>query len=95
MRVADRTSLFICLALALTIPAHAQSDAEQALAGSIGFATTIYTAKHANTMDPNNPSATAVAVRGDRIVAAGSLDSVKKALGSNPYQSILLSTNAL
>ncbi len=67
------------------LSAHAQSDAEAALAGSIEFPTTIYTAKRVITMDEKNTSATAVAVRGDRIVAVGSLDSVEKALGSTPY----------
>ena len=36
-------------------------------------------------LDDRNVSATAVAVTGDRIVAVGSLDSVKKAVGTTPY----------
>jgi len=38
---------------------------------------TIYTAKKFITMDPNNPEATAVAVRGKKILAVGSLEELK------------------
>ena len=37
-------------------------------------------------MEADNPSATAVAVSGKRIVAVGSLDQVKAALGDRPYR---------
>ncbi len=67
-------------------PAQAQSDAESAIAGLIWpIPTTIYTAKRVITMDAKNSSATAVAVHGERIVAVGSLASVKQALGSTEY----------
>lgn len=46
-------------------------------------------------MDANNPAATAVAVRGDRIIAVGSVDSVKKALGNQPYSMDNTLPNAL
>ena len=46
----------------------------------------VYVAKRVVTMEASNPSATAVAVQGGRIVAAGSLDEVKGALGKNPYR---------
>jgi predicted amidohydrolase YtcJ len=85
MRLLSSTLLFISLVVAAPIAAHAQTDAESALANSIDFGTTIYTAKRIITMDAKNPTATAVAVRGDRIVAVGSLDSVKRALGSEHY----------
>ena len=69
-----------------TITAYAQGDVEEAIAGLINpNITTIYNAKRIITMDDRNVSATAVAVTGDRIVAVGSLDSVKKALGTTPY----------
>ncbi len=42
---------------------------------------TIYTAKTILTMEPTNPRATAVAVRGKRILAVGSLEEVQAALG--------------
>jgi predicted amidohydrolase YtcJ len=52
---------------------------------------TIYTAKTILTMERGNALATAVAVRGKRIVALGTLDEVKKALGTctvnNTFQS--------
>ncbi len=41
---------------------------------------TVYTAKKILTMEPGNPDATAVAVDGKHILAAGSLDEVKAAL---------------
>jgi predicted amidohydrolase YtcJ len=45
----------------------------------------IYTATSVVTMERNQPSATAVAVSGKRIVAVGSLDEVKMALGKIPF----------
>lgn len=86
VKFASQMFFAILLAGVMVISAHAQSDAESAVAGSIDFSqATIYTAKRVITMDPKGSSATAVAVRGDRILAVGSLDSVKKALGSTPY----------
>lgn len=46
---------------------------------------TIYVAKQVITLDPNRPSATAVAVVGDRILATGALDELKAAAGDQPY----------
>jgi hypothetical protein len=46
----------------------------------------VYVAKKIITMEDNNPTATAVAVDGDRIVAVGSLDQVKKALEGQNYR---------
>ena len=46
---------------------------------------TIFTAKMIRTMERANPEATAVAVDGKRIVAAGSLDEVKAALGDTKF----------
>jgi predicted amidohydrolase YtcJ len=46
---------------------------------------TIYTALRVVTMERGQPTATAVAVAGKRIVAAGSLSEVKKKLGTHPY----------
>ena len=48
-------------------------------------AITIYTAAKIITMEADNPTATAVAVADKRIVAAGTLDQVKAALGETPY----------
>jgi hypothetical protein len=47
---------------------------------------TVYTAARIITMEPANPSATAVAVSGDRIVAVGTLDEVAATLGDTPHQ---------
>jgi polysaccharide export outer membrane protein len=46
---------------------------------------TVYTAAKIVTMERGQPTANAVAVAGKRIVAAGSLDQVKKVLGTRPY----------
>lgn len=46
---------------------------------------TIYTAAKVVTMERRQPTATAVAVAGKRIVVAGSLTEVKRALGQRPY----------
>ncbi len=46
---------------------------------------TIYTAKEIVTLDPEKPSATAVAVVNDRILAVGSLEELKAAAGEQPY----------
>ena len=47
--------------------------------------TRVFTAGKIITMEPANPTATAVAVAGDRIIAVGSLDEVKKALADRPF----------
>lgn len=46
----------------------------------------IYRAKEIVTLDPARPSVQAVAVAGDRILAAGSLADVKAAAGRRPYR---------
>jgi predicted amidohydrolase YtcJ len=46
---------------------------------------TIYVAREVVTLDPAKPSASAVAVVDDRILAAGSLDELKDAAGDQPY----------
>ena len=81
----SRLSIAIFMVAAASI-SRAQGDVEAMLAQTINLdSATIYTAKRIITMDKKNPYATAVAVRGDRIVAVGSLDSVKKALGKRSY----------
>ena len=46
---------------------------------------TIYTAKQIITMDENEPEATAVAVKGDKILAVGSPAMLEKAAQGQPY----------
>lgn len=48
--------------------------------------TTVFTAKRVITMEPGNPDASAVAVKGKRIVAAGSLDQVRAALDGETFR---------
>jgi predicted amidohydrolase YtcJ len=45
----------------------------------------IYQAKEIVTLDPANPTAQAVAVVGDRVLAVGKLDELKAAAGKQPY----------
>ncbi len=46
----------------------------------------IFTARQIVTMDTTNPMATAVAVRGDRVVAVGTMDDLKPWLDAYPYE---------
>ena len=67
--------------------AHAESgtlqDVSAAFAGPPSL--TIYTAREIVTLDPSRPTARAVAVQGDRILAVGSLDELKALVGKQPY----------
>jgi predicted amidohydrolase YtcJ len=47
---------------------------------------TIYTAKDILTLDPARPSAKAVAIINDRILAVGKLEDVESAIGNQPYE---------
>ncbi len=47
---------------------------------------TIFVAKEVVTLDPNKPSATAVAVVGDRFLATGTLEQLKATAGDQPFQ---------
>lgn len=49
-------------------------------------AATIYTAREFVTLDPDRPSAKAIAVVGGRILAVGALDEVQKAVGDQPHR---------
>jgi predicted amidohydrolase YtcJ len=46
---------------------------------------TIFRAKEIITLDPDRPTATAVAALGDRILAVGSVEGLKTAVGVQPY----------
>ena len=77
------------IAEAVVRPARADGDVnEQITRGLEGPPAappiTIYVADKIVTMERGNPSATAVAVAGKRIVAVGTLDEVKAALGDRP-----------
>lgn len=66
-------------------PAQAQGDLNILFTPSAADAPTrIYTARKILTMETSNPTASAVAVAGDRILAVGSLEEVKKALADRP-----------
>ena len=68
-------------------PARAQSTLNAQLAPQPAKAppVTVYVARAIHTVEVANPSATAVAVAGGRILAVGSLDEVKRALGDRPF----------
>ena len=70
-----------------TGPALADGALDETLASALKRApATVFFARKIVTMERDNPTATAVAVEGDKIVAAGSLDEVKAALGERPYR---------
>ncbi|MDX2037747.1 MAG: amidohydrolase [Isosphaeraceae bacterium] len=74
----------------LTHPVGAQTSSLQELAGQIAAESlpkvTIFTAKEILTLDPARPSVQAVAIVGDRILAAGSLQELKSAAGDQQYK---------
>ena len=68
-------------------PALADGSLNESLASGLAKTpVTIFVARKIVTMERSNPTATAVAVEGDRIVAAGSLGDVTAALGARPYR---------
>jgi len=74
----------------VAVLASSQAEAETITLQDIVNATalpeaTIYVAKEVVTLDPDKPSATAVAVVDDRILAVGTLDDLKAAAGDQPY----------
>jgi hypothetical protein len=79
------------LSLALTAMTSTSAIAEGASLQDIGRLAeslpeiVIYSAKEIVTLDPARPTAQAVAVVGDRILAVGSLDELKAAAGPQPY----------
>jgi len=78
-------ALALALSCAVTPSGLAQSDVAGAIAsGGRTDSVTVFRARKIITMERSNPTATAVAIRGDRIVAVGSLDDVTKALGNSP-----------
>lgn len=67
-------------------PAAAQGDLNVLLAPTSGEKPVkVYTAKTIHTMERSNPSASAVAVGGDRILAVGSLDEIRKSMADRPF----------
>ncbi len=82
-------SLAILLAVMVPTIIYAQGEANQIVSMGLTQAQapqiTIFTAKKIITMERDNPEATAVAVMGKHIVAAGSLKQVKAALGDSKY----------
>jgi predicted amidohydrolase YtcJ len=84
-----RRSLTTLTVLALPLAASAQESSLQDLGGALVAPlppAVIYSAKEIVTLDPARPSVAAVAVAGDRILATGSLDQVRTALGRRPYR---------
>ena len=79
------------LAEAVVRPARADGDVNEQITRALPSATsdatvTVFLAAKIVTMEAANPTAEAVAIAGKRIVAVGSLDDVKAALGDQPYQ---------
>ena len=88
LATAATASAFVCEA-AGSGPAQAQEASLQDLAtqfdGKILPRVTIFRAREIITLDPDKPSATAVAVLGDRILAVGSVDELTSVAGGQPY----------
>ncbi len=77
--------ILLCLlqAAAATAQDAPPQDFARATAALPGM--TIYRAREVVTLDPARPTAQAVAVVGDRILAVGELEELKKAAGKQPY----------
>jgi predicted amidohydrolase YtcJ len=68
-------------------PALADGTLNETLASGLSATpVTIFVAKKVVTMERDNPIATAIAVADDKIVATGTLEKVKAALGARPYR---------
>lgn len=72
--------------IAASLSALTFTSGNMALAESGQEELTIYRAKKIVTMDAENPHATAVAVRGNRFVAVGSMDDLKPWMDAYPYE---------
>ena len=84
MRMLARASLFLAASCGSAL---AQGDLNVLFTpSSADGGTRVFLAKTILTMEPANPRATAVAVAGDRILAVGSLDEVKKSLADRPFR---------
>ena len=80
---------FICEAVP-SAPALAQEGSLQDVVSQLDRKTlprvTVFRAMEIITLDPDRPSATAVAVLGDRILAVGSVDDLRTAASGQPYE---------
>lgn len=83
-----RAQLALLIALGIgSATVHAEEASLQDVGKALQAApkATIYRAKQIVTLDPLKPTAEAVAVVGRRILATGSVDELKAALGAQPY----------
>src|SRR5262245_47051280 len=79
-------ALFGVITLGLCPQAWAQGDLNVLLTPAASDSPIrVFSAKTIHTMERANPTATAVAVQGDRIVAVGSLDQVRSALADRKF----------
>lgn len=85
-----RFSIAVALLLLGSHSIQAQSSSLQDLGGNLALdrlpEITIFTAKEILTLDPAKPSSQAVAVVGSRILATGSLDELKAAVGEQEFR---------
>ncbi len=79
------SSFFLCLVVATPQILLASQDAGN-LDTSAQREIAVYTVANIITMNPDQPNADALAIQNDRIIAVGSLQSVKTALGDNHYR---------
>lgn len=71
----NQVAVLVCVVACLSVSENRAADT-----------ITVYRAKKIVTMDPSFPTATAVAVRGDRIVAVGTMDTLKPWLDAFPHK---------
>lgn len=79
---------FLLLGIGVGIsPVSSQTLTLQDIAGTTAPLpqATIYVAREVVTLDPQRPSATAIAVVGDRILATGTLEELQASAGDQPY----------
>lgn len=83
------TDIIVCLSLVFLLASQAFGQAESlqdlSRAAQPLPRATIYTAKEILTLDPARPTANAVAVVGDRILAVGTLDDLQNAARDQPF----------
>ena len=80
-----RCSAALCMVAAFVVSSCSQKENENEVKNEIQSANDVVVIGNANilTMNPGQPNATAMATKGDKILAVGDLDEVKKAVGKD------------
>ncbi|NRB73809.1 MAG: amidohydrolase [Verrucomicrobiales bacterium] len=88
MKLLNHIALSTVIFFAFSTIAGAQTSSLQDLSGAVNSApeAVIFTAKEIVTLDPAKPTAEAVAVVGERILATGTVAELKAAAGDQPFR---------